>query len=46
MTSDIVNVATDRVVANGKTVMVSYDYTAAKPVPLPDAARALLAGSS
>jgi acyl-CoA thioester hydrolase len=39
---EIVNVASGGLVANGKTVMVSYDYTAAKSVPLPDATRALL----
>ena len=38
----IVNVATDGIVATGRTVMVSYDYTAAKSIPLPDATRALL----
>jgi acyl-CoA thioester hydrolase len=30
------------VVAVGSTVMVTYDYTAGKSVPLPDAARTLL----
>jgi len=39
---EIVNVATDGIVATGRTVMVSYDYTAAKSIPLPDATRALL----
>ena len=29
-------------VATGKMVMVSYDYTAGKSTPLPDAARRLL----
>src|SRR4030095_2087340 len=31
-----------RLIATGKTVMVSYDYAAGKSVPLPDSARALL----
>jgi acyl-CoA thioester hydrolase len=39
---EIVNVATDRKLADGKTVMVCYDYAAAKPQTLPDATRALL----
>jgi acyl-CoA thioester hydrolase len=39
----IVHVAKQHLVATGKTVMVSYDYAAGKSVPLPDAARALLA---
>src|SRR4051812_47598052 len=39
---EIVHVATERLVATGKTVMVSYDYTANASVPLPDAARSLL----
>jgi acyl-CoA thioester hydrolase len=39
---EIVNVADGRTLADGKTVMVSYDYTAAKPLPLPDETRALL----
>jgi acyl-CoA thioester hydrolase len=29
-----------RPVATGKTVMVAYDYTSAKPIPVPDWARA------
>jgi len=41
---EIVAVATARVIANGKTVMVSYDYDARRAVPLPADARALLAG--
>jgi acyl-CoA thioester hydrolase len=39
---EIVEVGSTRLIATGKTVMVSYDYTAAKSVPLPDAARVLL----
>jgi acyl-CoA thioester hydrolase len=39
---DIVQAASDRLVASGKTVMVSYDYTAGASTPLPDATRALL----
>jgi acyl-CoA thioester hydrolase len=39
---EIVNVADGRTLADGKTVMVSYDYAAAKPLPLPDETRALL----
>jgi acyl-CoA thioester hydrolase len=41
---EIGRVADERIVAEGKTVMVGYDYTAGAPVPLPDATRALLAG--
>jgi acyl-CoA thioester hydrolase len=44
LTYEIGRVADDRIVATGETVMVSYDYAAAAPVPLPDATRALLAG--
>jgi acyl-CoA thioester hydrolase len=40
----IVDVATDREVAAGKTVMVSYDYETARSVALPDATRSLLDG--
>jgi len=39
---EIVNVTTGAKLADGKTVMVCYDYDAAKPMPLPDATRALL----
>ncbi len=39
---EIAHVGDERLVAAGKTVMVSYDYGAGKSVPLPDAARALL----
>ena len=38
----IVHVGADRLVASGKTVMVSYDYTGGTSVPLPEATRALL----
>jgi acyl-CoA thioester hydrolase len=43
---EIVTVAGERVIAKGKTVMVSYDYDAAKSVPLPPETRALLEGVS
>jgi acyl-CoA thioester hydrolase len=33
-----------RAIANGQTVLVSYDYAASAVVPLPDATRALLEG--
>jgi len=39
---EIVNAATDRKLADGKTVLVCYDYAAGTPVSLPDATRALL----
>jgi len=39
---EIVQIGKERVVAVGSTVMVTYDYAAAKSVPLPDAARELL----
>jgi acyl-CoA thioester hydrolase len=39
---DVVNVTTGATLANGKTVMVCYDYGAGKPIPLPDATRTLL----
>ena len=39
---DIVQAGSDRLVASGKTVMVSYDYASATSVPLPDATRSLL----
>ena len=42
LTYDIVHAAGDRLVASGKTVMVSYDYTAGASTPLPDATRSLL----
>jgi acyl-CoA thioester hydrolase len=38
----IVNVVDGRTLAEGKTVMVSYDYNASKSLPLPDETRALL----
>jgi acyl-CoA thioester hydrolase len=41
---EIVQAAGDRLVATGKTVMVSYDYAAGTSVPLPDATRTLLEG--
>jgi len=39
---EIVAAATGRQVAVGKTVMVAYDYAVGRPIPLPDATRALL----
>jgi acyl-CoA thioester hydrolase len=39
---DVVSVATGQQIAHGKTVLVCYDYGAAKSVPLPDATRDLL----
>ena len=41
---EIASAADGRLIAAGKTVMVSYDYEAAKAVPLPPEARALLEG--
>jgi acyl-CoA thioester hydrolase len=41
---EIVAVAGERVIANGKTVMVTYNYDAAKSVPMPPETRALLEG--
>lgn len=42
LTYQIVQAASDALVAVGRTVMVSYDYPAGKSVPLSDAARELL----
>jgi acyl-CoA thioester hydrolase len=39
---EIVQAGSDRLVASGKTVMVSYDYAVGASVPLPDLSRALL----
>jgi YbgC/YbaW family acyl-CoA thioester hydrolase len=39
----IVRVADERLVAEGTTVMVSYDYEAGQSIPLPEATRAVLA---
>ena len=39
---EIVNLTTDRVLAEAKTVMVTYDYAANKSVPIPDITRDLL----
>ena len=39
---EIALVGSDRVVASGKTVMVSYDYERGASVPLPSATRELL----
>ena len=41
---EIVMAADQRVVATGRTVMVSYDYEAGKSAPLPAETRALLEG--
>jgi acyl-CoA thioester hydrolase len=41
---EIAQGADDRLVASGKTVMVSYDYAAGSSVPLPPATRSLLEG--
>jgi len=38
----IVHVKDDRLVAEGTTVMVGFDYEAGKSIPLPEATRALL----
>jgi len=40
---EIVDAASERLIAAAKTVMVSYDYAAGKTMPLPAPARALLA---
>lgn len=39
---EIVHVETGRLVADGRTVTVAYDYSSGKTIPLPDATRALL----
>jgi acyl-CoA thioester hydrolase len=39
---EIVHAASERLLASARTVMVSYDYAAAKSTPLPDATRRLL----
>ena len=39
---DIISAASERLVASGKTVMVSYDYDAGSSTPLPDATKSLL----
>jgi acyl-CoA thioester hydrolase len=39
---EMVHVGAARLLATGKTVMVSYDYAARKSVPLPEPARVLL----
>jgi acyl-CoA thioester hydrolase len=39
---EIVNAGTGQRVADGKTVNVTFDYTANRPVPIPDSARQLL----
>ncbi|MBS1819888.1 MAG: acyl-CoA thioesterase [Acidobacteria bacterium] len=40
---EIVHAASGRLVADGRTVIVAYDYDAEKTVPLPDETRRLLA---
>ena len=42
LTYDIVHVGSDRLIASGKTVMVSYDYEKGASVELPPATRELL----
>ena len=37
LTYEIVHVAAERLIATGKTVMVSYDYETKRSIPLPDA---------
>jgi acyl-CoA thioester hydrolase len=39
---DIVHIVSDRLIASGKTVMVSYDYEKGSSVPLPPATKELL----
>ena len=39
---EIVRVGDERAIANGKTVMVSYDYAAGASMPLPEETRSLL----
>jgi acyl-CoA thioester hydrolase len=39
---EIAQVPSGRTIASGRTVQVSYDYDASKPMPLPDATRQLL----
>ena len=39
---DVTHATSGKTIATGSTVMVSYDYQAAKPVPLPVATRELL----
>jgi acyl-CoA thioester hydrolase len=42
LTYEIVKSGSEQPVANGRTVMVSYDYATGTAVPLPDATRTLL----
>ena len=44
LTYEIVNLVSGQKLADGKTVLVSYDYTSGKPVPLPEVTRTLLVG--
>jgi len=44
MTYELVNLSDGRTHAEGKAVLVSYDYEAKRPRPLPEATRALLEG--
>lgn len=41
---DMTRAKDGRAMAAGRTVMVSYDYASATPMPLPEATRTLLAG--
>jgi acyl-CoA thioester hydrolase len=38
----IANAQAGRIVAEGRTVLVCYDYQGSRPIPLPDATRELL----
>ncbi len=44
LTYEIVNVATDQRLATGRTVNVTLDHETLRPIPVPDAARALMTG--
>ena len=46
LTYEITNVATGRRLARGRTVNVTVDPETQRPIPLPDATRALLVGDS
>jgi acyl-CoA thioester hydrolase len=42
LTYEVENTSTGNLVAEGRTVMVTYDYEAGRPMPIPDATRELL----
>ena len=42
LTYEVTNVGSGQPIASGRTVMVSYDYAAGRPVPLPPDTRQLL----